>query len=434
MTCIDSTHYGTLSAGSHAHVELQCDSGKNPKCLDVFSREKRIAEKQRARTGGKDFCKFCQKTEEFSGRTNPNAKYAIDDNLLSVVDTEEKAYLLGWIASDGSIHTNGTITISIKARDIDVLHKLRKIVCSSLPIKERDRGMAAISINSTKMAADCCKHLGIATAGPKAATIKFPEAIPAEMVPSFIRGYFEGDGSISLHHRVPRVSIASNSKAMLEAIGRHIGVGAVYSAHSEKEQYSYQTTNGKDTLLALEYLYGNAHVGGLFLDRKYDKYCKVRSWVPSKSGAGNSIKFNTTTGLIRFNKARQEAVLPNITDIHASGIDLHLIDKVSELAPDVSLYTTGIKALPPEGYFFMLVGRSSISKSGFSLANSVGIIDENYVGEIMVALRKHTSAEPEFPARLVQLVLMPKINAEFTIVDTLEETERGTGGFGSTGK
>jgi len=82
----------------------------------------------------------------------------------------------------------------------------------------------------------------------------------------------------------------------------------------------------------------------------------------------------------------------------------------------------------------ILVGRSSISKSGYSLANAIGIIDENYIGEILVPLRKHQEVELELPSRLVQLVLMPKINCEFTIVDSLEDTQRGTGGFGSTGK
>lgn len=136
---------------------------------------------------------------------------------------------------------------------------------------------------------------------------------------------------------------------------------------------------------------------------------------------------------IKFNKSNKNAILPTITDPHASGIDLHIIEKVKDFTKDVALYTTGLKVKPPEGFYFILVGRSSISKSGYSLANGIGIIDENYIGEILVPLRKHTEEELVLPNRLVQLVLIPKFKYEIVFVDSLEDTERGTGGFGSTG-
>jgi deoxyuridine 5'-triphosphate nucleotidohydrolase len=242
----------------------------------------------------------------------------------------------------------------------------------------------------------------------------------------FIRGYFEGDGSVNLHNRVPRVSIASNSLDILNNVKNISGIGSVYLSQSGNQ---WQVNSGSDAIKFLEYIYEDTSTP--YLERKFNKYAQLCSWVPSI--LGTSVKFNTTQGLIRFSKTRADAIVPQITDIHASGIDLHLLEKIKSLDKDVDMYTTGLKVSPPEGYYFILVGRSSISKSGYSLANAIGIIDENYVGEILVALRKHTDRELTLPNRLVQLILVPKINCEFTVVDSLEDTERGTGGFGSTG-
>lgn len=422
---IEQDIYDKLPPGSHKHVEVRCDSGKNSKCLGNFNREKRIIVKQRERTQGKDFCKFCQKTEEYTGRGNPNTKYFFDDDYMSVIDTPEKAYLLGWIASDGSI-SKSSICISIRDYDIDILKSLRNFIDSNLPITEHGNNVS-LTISSTTAVTHCLRHLGLEKPGKKDADIKYPN-ISEELDVYFIRGFFDGDGSVSLHHRIPRASIASNSTSILNSIKDKSGCGSVYETSSGTQ---WQTTSGSDAIRFLEYLYSDTTVP--YLKRKYYKYIDISTWVPSKLGKGSSVKFNTTTGLIKFNKARSDAVLPSISDIHASGIDLHIIEKVKEFTSDVSLYTTGIKVQPPEGYYFILVGRSSISKSGYSLANGIGIIDENYVGEILVPLRKHTNEELVLPNRLVQLVLLPKINCEFTAVDSFEDTERGTGGFGSTG-
>lgn len=424
---VNQKEYDLLSAGSHKYVQLVCDSGKNEKCLGTFLREKRIAEKQRTRTDNKDYCKFCQKTEEFSGRGNPNTKYFFDDNLLSNIDTAEKAYLLGWIASDGSISKN-TISINIRDYDINILKQLRNFIDPCLPITERSNNMVELSINSSKLASDCLKHLGLEKYGKKDCLVKYPN-IPEELNSYFIRGFFDGDGSVYIKNMVPGVNISSNSLDMLNSIKNKTGLGSVYNTSSGPK---WQTTSGKDALAFLKYIYDDVTVPSL--DRKFDKYVKLESWKPSILGNNSAIKFNTTQGLIKFNKSRADAILPKITDIHASGIDLHIIEKVKDFTEDVSLYTTGIKVQPPEGYYFILVGRSSISKSGYSLANAIGIIDENYVGEILVPLRKHTDEKLELPNRLVQLVLVPKINCDYVIVDSLEDTDRGDGGFGSTGK
>ena len=116
---------------------------------------------------------FCQKTEEYMGRNNPNAKYAIDDGFMSNIDTPEKAYLLGWVASDGTI-AKSSVTIAVRDYDVDVLKNIRRILNTTIPIKENAKLMVSLTINSTMFVNDCIKHLGLATYGHKSTLIKYP--------------------------------------------------------------------------------------------------------------------------------------------------------------------------------------------------------------------------------------------------------------------
>jgi len=138
-------------------------------------------------------------------------------------------------------------------------------------------------------------------------------------------------------------------------------------------------------------------------------------------------------------KTRSDAVLPSKGHPSDSGLDLTLLGPVEGKGKqygDVSLYHTGIKATIAEpGWDLKIYPRSSISKTGYMLANSIGVVDSSYRGEIFVALRKvDPSAEPlTFPVKLVQL--LPERVPDVQVVEaSLDQTERGAGGFGSTGK
>lgn len=143
---------------------------------------------------------------------------------------------------------------------------------------------------------------------------------------------------------------------------------------------------------------------------------------------------------------------------HASdaGYDIVIIDIVKSIKPDmkklsfwwrlicniipmtgeVVMYDTGLSVQPPHGYYFELVPRSSIIKSGYMLANSIGVIDSSYQGTIKVPLVKWAwwARDLDMPARMVQLVLRKQYNVEGQQVPQFHrETARGDGGFGSTG-
>lgn len=98
---------------------------------------------------------------------------------------------------------------------------------------------------------------------------------------------------------------------------------------------------------------------------------------------------------------------------------------------------TGIRVAIPEGYFGAIYPRSSAGiKSRISLANTVGIIDSDYRGEIIVFLVNNSDKELliEKGDRLVQMIIQPYAKVDIKIVDKLDETARGEGGIGSTGK
>ena len=134
---------------------------------------------------------------------------------------------------------------------------------------------------------------------------------------------------------------------------------------------------------------------------------------------------------------RPDAVMPsraNETDI---GLDLVAVDKSKVFPNGAILYDTGLAVSPPPGHYIEIVPRSSISKTGWVLANSIGTIDPSYTGNLFVALARIApdAKEPELPFCVCQLILR---KAEYAGVqevfdEDLENTERGAGGFGSTG-
>jgi dUTP pyrophosphatase len=127
-------------------------------------------------------------------------------------------------------------------------------------------------------------------------------------------------------------------------------------------------------------------------------------------------------------------VVPFKTRVSDSGYDITLIEKIKQTG-DVEFYTTGIKIKPIYGFYFDLVPRSSIMKTGYMLANSVGIIDQGYFGEVIAGLIKVDKGAPdlELPARILQIIPRQAFHIEWELVNELPETQRGEGGFGSTG-
>ena len=142
---------------------------------------------------------------------------------------------------------------------------------------------------------------------------------------------------------------------------------------------------------------------------------------------------------IKIKKLRPEAVLPTAGSERAAGYDLRAcIDApVNVAAHGTEKIGTGLAVAVPDGYFGAIFARSGLaSKQGLRPANCVGVCDSDYRGEYIVAMHNDTGETQTINPgdRIAQLVVMPYLSVEFAETDTLDETERGAGGFGSTGK
>lgn len=137
---------------------------------------------------------------------------------------------------------------------------------------------------------------------------------------------------------------------------------------------------------------------------------------------------------IKFKKMNPNAVTPKQGTAGAAGFDLTAVS--IEKNEKMMKYDTGIAVEIPPGYVGLVFPRSSVCKTGLSLANSVGVIDSDYRGSISFVFYKPMPCiVPYLPGdRIGQLVIVPIPEVEFVEVDELSETERGAGGYGSTGR
>lgn len=142
--------------------------------------------------------------------------------------------------------------------------------------------------------------------------------------------------------------------------------------------------------------------------------------------------------LIRIKKLNDRAIIPTKGSRQAAGYDLYACTEHDVIiAPHSSAKIgTGVSMAIPEGYFGAVYARSGLSaKKGLRPANCVGVIDSDYRGELIVALHNDTDVEKTIDKneRIAQLVVTPYLSVEFQETDELDDTERGSGGFGSTG-
>lgn len=140
---------------------------------------------------------------------------------------------------------------------------------------------------------------------------------------------------------------------------------------------------------------------------------------------------------VRVKKLDENATLPTYGTEFSAGADLYALAAETIAPGETKLIHTGIAMEIPEGFGGFLYARSGLAtKRGLAPANKVGVIDADYRGEIMVALHNHSAKAETVEAgeRVAQLVIAPFLHASFEESEELCDTQRGEGGFGSTGK
>ena len=143
--------------------------------------------------------------------------------------------------------------------------------------------------------------------------------------------------------------------------------------------------------------------------------------------------------LINIKKLHPAAIIPTSGSKLSAGYDLYacLDSPVTIRSHKTEKIGTGLSVEIPEGYFGAIFARSGLAaKEGLRPANCVGVADSDYRGEYIVALHNDgdVARTVKNGDRIAQLVIMPFLSVEFNEVAELDETERGAGGFGSTGK
>lgn len=336
------------------------------------------------------------------------AMYPLDDAFFSDIDSDLKAYALGLFASDGVIREDA-VALFVPREETAVITALGDAICPELPLRpKKEPPRVALVFSSRQMVSDVRRWLAL-----DRETVDFPPLSSDALKWSFLRGYVDGGGEVSPrgHVKEPYCAIASASPKLLEAI-------ASFSAIPCRREPDRVAWTGNNALDLLARLYDGAPIA---MQRKRRSYEDWATWVSRDL-------------LFRWVKVHPAARPPTKAHASDSGYDITLIE-AGRRAGMVQFYRTGLKLQPSFGWYFDLVPRSSITKTGYIVANSVGVIDRTYVGEVLVPLIKIDPSAPdlELPARVAQIIPRPIVHAAFVEVESLDESLRGSGGFGSTG-
>jgi dUTPase len=422
MTLLDNITNNLLE-NSHKRVRVKCDFNISEKCKNEYTLEYR--QYLQFSRNKKLSCIYCH-NNKYMEKSDSNCKN-IDDKMFDNIDSNEKAYLLGLIASGESITKTG-FQICIRDYELDALEKINKVLfLNELPISKKGN-MVNLTIKSETIAKKLIELFKIneiieeTDSYKKSYIIKFPD-IEDQYLYYFIRGVFEGHGHFRYTIKYPVCGITSNSSEFLEEIIKRCELNCNINKNMIE-------LCGNLALDFLNKVYKNVLTNNelLFMNKKYDFYKEIIGWIP-----------NMTKSCLYFNYVRSvpEAKPPQKQRASDSGYDLTLIKKIKTHG-NVEFYDTCIKLQPAFGYYFDLVGRSSISKSGYMLANNIGIIDRTYQGTVIVPLIKIDNNQPdlELPCRLVQII--PRLIQHLEPIEITEEellsSERKSSGFGSTGK
>ena len=204
-----------------------------------------------------------------------NRKYTIDENYFDCIDSDEKAYIIGLLMTDGNI-TGNNISISLQESDKDVLDKINKLVGSDRPLhyiemndkNKKWENQYKLSITNKHMA-NRLKELGIIE--NKSLTLNYPCWLPGSLFPSFLRGVIDGDGTISKERC--RVTIIG-TKMLLDGIHLKLKSLGIHSAFYHSKHHNDATWNlyigGKNnSIFLLDMLYKNSTI---HIERKYQIY------------------------------------------------------------------------------------------------------------------------------------------------------------------
>ena len=237
--------------------------------IDLWSRKLHIVKSEKIRMG----CK----------------KYTLNENYFEVIDTERKAYWLGFIMADGCItrtekkYDPNRFELLLKNQDseLDLLNSFTKDIDSNAKIIEFENTNKKYNFTSSELKLRINSKIFVRTLMNNGITENktgkelIPETVPKHLVKHFIRGFFDGDGCIK---KDGRISLGSSSLVILEQINNIIKdeLKFTFKIYERKEYkvpfYLFESSNSKEIKLFLDYIYSNSTI---YLKRKFNMYLSI---------------------------------------------------------------------------------------------------------------------------------------------------------------
>jgi intein/homing endonuclease len=249
------------------HNEIAKMVYKTP--LSVFTKAQRLKLKK-----NKEYISNSNKKARALNTNVSIRKYRFNDSFFETINTEEKAYILGWIWSDGYIRNNNQqFGLALNSKDRNILEKIIIKFDSNYPIREYDNTgysksgtYCRFDISSTKAVSDLKKH-GITL--NKTYSKNIPSTIPDNLLHHFIRGFFDGDGCISGKNKMyASVNFAATEELCIWIKSLFL-CGSVYKKTNSNYCFSYSINGAKKIQCMFNYLYKDATI---YLERKYEKF------------------------------------------------------------------------------------------------------------------------------------------------------------------
>ncbi len=367
------------------------------------------------------------------------------DRLFGDMSRPEHAYALGAVAAAGRLW-EGALEFRLRGDGEPLLGMLRARGASDIPaLHEVEKGRLRVFAPLGGVAA---KWLGAAPGDT--VRMRFP-ALRPELTRAFVRGIFDvsarisppsGDAlSVRLAHpgeplvegllgfltvkpdHVGKQSLRWDGVTALDLLGRIYDDcthdGALGEAATSTSSPYHEAPSSRVSGLTRPTLYRPKHL------TRYQRWAQRIPQFRADEAPPASI---------RWTPVHPDARAPFKERITDSGYDLTLLYEKKRVGSCI-LYGTGVIVEPPFGWYLDVVPRSSIIKTGYLLANNVGVIDRGYRGEVMVPLIKIDSNAPDLPlpARVVQMVPRPIAHFGLLESEAASASHRGAGGFGSTG-
>lgn len=215
-------------------------------------------------------------------RSHMSRQYTLNEHYFDIIDTPNKAYILGLLYADGcNIRNTNTIKLELQERDKNILDKINAELDSNRPLKltllhEKNlnwQNSYKLSITNKHMSETLDNHGLVAN---KSLVLQFPTWLNKNLMPHFIRGYVDGDGYLGLEQNNKLISIASSKSFCIDLqsyLLSHYQIKSVmYNKESLHEQIQVLHIMGKDNITKfLNIIYENAE---LYIERKYDSYTK----------------------------------------------------------------------------------------------------------------------------------------------------------------